>query len=55
MDGKIKQCVIIKFSLNLNKSAIETLEMLCDAFGEHSLRWTGLFMAFMYQGQSNVS
>jgi hypothetical protein len=34
MDGKIKFCV------KLGKSATETLEMLREAFGEHSLRHT---------------
>jgi hypothetical protein len=36
MDGKIEQCVCIKFSVKLRKSATETLEMLREAFGEHS-------------------
>jgi hypothetical protein len=36
MDGKIEQCVCIKFCVKLGKSATETLEMLCEAFGEHS-------------------
>jgi hypothetical protein len=36
MDGKIEQRVCIKFCVMLGKSAIETLEMLCEAFGEHS-------------------
>jgi hypothetical protein len=40
MDGKIKQRVSIKFCVKLGKSATETLEMLCQAFGEHSLSWT---------------
>jgi hypothetical protein len=37
MDGKIEQCVCIKFCVELGKSATETLEMLYEAFGEHSL------------------
>jgi hypothetical protein len=37
MYGKIKQCVFIKFCVKLGKSATETLEMLSEAFGEHSL------------------
>jgi transposase len=37
MDGKIKQCVCIKFCVKLSKSTTETLEMLCEAFREHSL------------------
>jgi hypothetical protein len=30
-------------SFVLCKSTTETLEMLCEAFGEHSLSWTGFF------------
>jgi hypothetical protein len=40
MDGKIEQCVCIKFCMKLGKSATETLEILCEAFGEHSLSRT---------------
>jgi hypothetical protein len=36
MDGKIEQHVCIKFCMKLGKSATETLEMLCEAFGEYS-------------------
>jgi hypothetical protein len=43
MDSKIEQCVCIKFCMKLGKSATETLEMLCEAFGEHSLSWTVVF------------
>jgi hypothetical protein len=43
MDGKIEQCVCIKFCAKLGKSTTETLEMLCEAFGEHSLSWTADF------------
>jgi hypothetical protein len=43
MDGKIKQRVCIKFRVKLGKSTTETPEMLCDAFEEHSLRWTAVF------------
>jgi hypothetical protein len=43
MDGKIKQRVCIKFYLWLGKSTTETLEMLCEALGEHSLSWTAAF------------
>jgi transposase len=43
MDGKIEQCVFIKFCLKLGKSATETLEMLHEAFGEHSLSWIVVF------------
>jgi hypothetical protein len=37
MDGKIEQCVCIKFCVKLGKSATKTLEMFCEALGEHSL------------------
>jgi hypothetical protein len=43
MDGKIEQRVCIKFCLKLGKSATETLEMLREAFGEHSLSRTSVF------------
>jgi hypothetical protein len=42
MDSKIEQRVCIKFCVKLGKSATETLEMLRDAFGEHSLSWAGV-------------
>jgi hypothetical protein len=29
--------------VQLGKSATETLEMLCDIFGEHPLSWTEVF------------
>jgi hypothetical protein len=35
-DGKTEQCVCIKFCMKLGKSATETLEMFCEAFGEYS-------------------
>jgi hypothetical protein len=40
MDGKIKQHVSIKVSMKISKSTTKTLEMLHEAFGEHSLNWT---------------
>jgi hypothetical protein len=40
MDAKIEHRVCIKFGMKLGKSAAETLDMLCDAFGEHSLSRT---------------
>jgi hypothetical protein len=43
MDGKIEQCVCIEFCMKLGKSATKILEMLCEAFGEHSLSWTAVF------------
>jgi hypothetical protein len=33
----------MKFSVKLGKSTAKTLEMLCEAFGEHSLSWTVVF------------
>jgi hypothetical protein len=50
MDGKIKFCV------KLIKSTTETLEMFCEAFGEHFFRSdSGFWMVFTFQGQSSVS
>jgi hypothetical protein len=43
MDGKIEQCVCIKFCVNLSKSTTKTPEMLREAFGEHSLSQTAVF------------
>jgi hypothetical protein len=43
MDGKIEQLDYIKLCVNLGKSAIETLQILRDAFGEHSLSRTAVF------------
>jgi hypothetical protein len=43
MDGKIEQCVSIKFCVKLGKSTTKTLEMICEAFGEHSLSQTAVF------------
>jgi hypothetical protein len=43
MNGKIKQCVCVKFCRKLGKSATKTLEMLCETFGEHSLSQTAVF------------
>jgi hypothetical protein len=43
MDGKIKQCVCMKFCTKLGTAATETLEMLCEAFGDHSLSQTVVF------------
>jgi hypothetical protein len=40
MDGKIEQHAWIKFCMKLGKSATKTLEMLREAFGEHSLSQT---------------
>jgi hypothetical protein len=43
LDDKLKQYVCIKFCVKLSKSATETLEMLCEAFGEHSLSLIAVF------------
>jgi hypothetical protein len=43
MDGKIKQHVCIKFHVKLSKSTTEPLEMLHEAFREHSLSQTAVF------------
>jgi hypothetical protein len=43
MDGKVEQRVCIKFCVKLGKSAIETLEMFSDDFGEHYLSRTEFF------------
>jgi hypothetical protein len=43
MDGKVKQCVCIKFCVKLGKSTVKTHEMLHEAFGEHSLSRTVVF------------
>jgi hypothetical protein len=43
MNGKIKQHVCIKFCVKLGKSTNETLEMLHEVFGEHSLSQTAVF------------
>jgi hypothetical protein len=40
---KIKQSVCIKFCVKLGKSTTETLEMLREAFGEHSISGTAVF------------
>jgi hypothetical protein len=43
MHCKIEQHVYIKFCIKLSKSATKTLEMLHEAFGEHSLSQTAVF------------
>jgi hypothetical protein len=42
MGGKIEQHVCIKFCVKLDKSATETVEMLHEAFEEHSLSRTAV-------------
>jgi hypothetical protein len=55
MDGKIEQHVCIKFCMKLGKSSTETLEMLCEAFGEHSLSWTVVFESHSRSKAGRVS
>jgi hypothetical protein len=43
MDDKFEQHVCIKFCVKLSKSTTETLQMLLEAFGEHSLSRTVVF------------
>jgi hypothetical protein len=43
MDGTTEQRVSIKFYVKLGKSATKPLEMLREAFGEHSSRQTAVF------------
>jgi hypothetical protein len=56
MDGKIKQCVCIKFCVKLDKSATETPEMHGEAFGEYSLSQTAVSeWHSCFKGQPSVS
>jgi hypothetical protein len=55
MDDKIEQRVCIKFHVKLGKSAAETLEMLCEAFGEHSVSRTVVFEWHSHFKASQVS
>jgi hypothetical protein len=56
MDNKIEECVCIKFCMKLSKSTTETLEMFREAFGEHSLSRTAVFLlVFTFQGWLSVS
>jgi hypothetical protein len=43
MKGKIEQRVCIEFCVKVSKSITKTLEMLREAFGEHSLSRTMVF------------
>jgi hypothetical protein len=43
MDGKCEQRVCIKFGVRLDTSATETLEMIREGLGEHSLSRTAVF------------
>jgi hypothetical protein len=55
MNGTIEQRVCIKFYVKLSKSATETLEMLREAFGKHSLRRTAGFLRHSYFKAGRVS
>jgi hypothetical protein len=55
MDGKIKECVCIKFCMELSKTTAKTLEMLREAFGEHSLCLTDIFECHSLFKASQVS
>jgi hypothetical protein len=43
MDDKIEQHICSKFCMKLIKSVSKSLELLREAFGEHSLCWTADF------------
>jgi hypothetical protein len=55
MDGRIERHVRIKFCLKLGKSAIETVEMLPNAFGKHTLNRTAVFERHSCLKASRVS
>jgi hypothetical protein len=55
MDDKIEQHVSIKFWVKLGESANETLEMLHESFGEHSLSWTAVSELHSHFKASQVS
>jgi hypothetical protein len=43
IDDKFEQYVCIKFCAKLDKASTETIEMLREDFGEHSLSRTAVF------------
>jgi hypothetical protein len=43
MDGKIEQWICVRFYVKLGKCPTENLEILNEAFGEHSLSQTVVF------------
>jgi uncharacterized protein YjaG (DUF416 family) len=55
VDGKIEQRVCIKFCVKLGKFSTKTVEMLREAFAEHSLSQTAVFETFTFQSQLSVS
>jgi hypothetical protein len=55
MDGKIEQCVCIKFCVKLGKFATKTLGMLHEAFGEHYFSRTAVFEWHSYFKTAQVS
>jgi hypothetical protein len=40
---RVKQRIYVKFCVKFGKSTAKTLEMLCEAFREHSLSRTAVF------------
>jgi hypothetical protein len=55
MDGKIKQCVCIKFCVKLGKSTTKTHEMLRETWRTFFKLDSGIWMAFTFLGWSSVS
>jgi hypothetical protein len=55
MDGKIKECVCIKFCMELCKSTAKILEILREPFGGHSLCLTAVFEWHSLYKASQVS
>jgi hypothetical protein len=56
MDGKIGQCVCIKFCVKLSESATQTPEMLQRGFWRTFFKLgSDFWMEFMFQGWSSVS
>jgi hypothetical protein len=55
MDCKIEQHVCINFCVKLSKSTTETLKMLNEAFGEHSLSRTVVFEWHSHSKAGQVS
>jgi hypothetical protein len=54
IDGKIEQRNCINFSVKLGKSAVVTLEMLHELFGENSPKLTAVFEGYSRLKVTNV-